>query len=81
MVTDWKRREGVPAAVFGYYADHIFYMREGKTVTCVDAEEDMGCLPYYRYPRTKDGPKIPELIMHVLGLLPSIVFVEEACDS
>lgn len=82
IVTDWKRRERVPAAVFGCYAEKIFYMRDGKIVTCVDAEEDVGCLPYYRYPRTKDGPKIPELVAHVLGLLPSIVFVEVApCDS
>lgn len=77
MVADWTRREYVPADVFGQYVDHVFYMREGEIVTGVAKEEDVGCLPYYRYPRTKDGPKIPELVMHVLGLLPSIVFVEK----
>ena len=77
VVADWERREGVPADVFGQYVDNVFYMREGDIVTSVAKEEDVGCLPYYRYPRTKDGPKIPELVMHVLGLLPSIVFVEK----
>lgn len=77
VVADWVRREGVPACVFGQYADKMFYMREGVIRLCVAEEDDMGCLPYYRYPRTKDGPKIPELVMHVLGLLPSIVFVEK----
>lgn len=77
IVADWRRREGVPADVFGQYADKVFYMRGGKIVTGVAAEEDVCCLPYYSYPRTKDGPKIPELVSHVLGFLPSIVFVEE----
>ena len=77
VVADWQRREGVPACVFGQYVDHVFYMREGEIVTGVEEEEDVGCLPYYRYPRTKDGPKIPEIVTHVLGLLPSIVFVEK----
>ncbi len=77
VVGDWERREGVPASVFGQYADHVFYMRDGEIVTAVANEDDIGCLPYYRYPRTKDGPKIPELVMYVLGVLPSIVFVEK----
>jgi hypothetical protein len=81
IVSDWERREGVPASVFGQYADHVFYMREGVIRLCVAEEDDMTCLPYYRYPRTKDGPKIPELVMHVLGLLPSIVFVEKMGEA
>lgn len=81
VVGDWQRREGVPACVFGQYVDNIFYMREGKIVTAVADEEDVGCLPYYRYPRTKDGPKIPELVMYVFGFLPSIVFVEKAAEE
>jgi hypothetical protein len=77
VVADWWRREGVPAEVFGRYVNNVFYMRDGEIVTCVEEEADVGCLPYYRYPRTKDGPKIPELVTHVLGFLPSIVFVEK----
>jgi hypothetical protein len=81
VVGDWQRREGVSAEVFGQYANKMFYMREGVIRLCVAEENDMCCIPYYRYPRTKDGPKIPELVSHVLGLLPSIVFVEEQCDE
>lgn len=77
VVGDWGRRECVPADVFARYADNVFYMREGQVVAAVVTEADKDCFPYYRYPRTKDGPKIPELVEHVLGQMPAIVFVEK----
>jgi hypothetical protein len=77
-VGDWNNREGVPADVFQRYAEKIFYMRQGEVVCGNLAADNVNCLPYYRYPRTKDGPKIPELVSHVMGLLPTILFVEVA---
>ena len=67
VVGDWSRRETVPADVFSQYADAVFYMRDGAVVSCHAGEDDADCFPYYRYPRTKDGPILPELVMHVLG--------------
>ena len=75
VVGDWRHSEGVPVDVFQRYAEKIFYMREGE-VRAAHGAEDVNCLPYYRYPRTKDGPKIPELIAHVMSILPTILFVE-----
>lgn len=81
VVGDWGHRECVPADVFARYAETIFYMRQGEIVAAAGSEDDKGCFPYYRYPRTKDGPKIPELVEHVLGQKPAIVFVEKLDEA
>jgi hypothetical protein len=81
IVGGWERREGVSVDVFQRYANSVFYMREGEVMRGDIAEDDINCLPYYRYPRTKDGPKIPELVSHVMGILPSIVFLKKEAEA
>ena len=83
VVGDWHNRESVPADVIARYVDKVFYEREGQVVAAVvteDSHHDRGCFPYYRYSRTKEGPKIPELVGHVLGHMPAIVFASRRQD-
>ena len=51
------------------YKDDVYFTKPMRAVNSVNA------FPYYRYPRTKDGPMIPELVEHVLGNIPYIIFV------
>jgi hypothetical protein len=76
-VDDWEHQQRILHDDFDKYKNHVYYMyaQERNYSNPILVKDDLCVVPYYRYPRTKDGPLIPELVTHVLGHLPSIHFV------
>lgn len=64
--------------LFDKYKDNVFYRGETDDVASsipLKNENDKNALPWFRYPRTKDGILIPQLIEKIFERIPTkIVF-------
>lgn len=82
IIADWTREQMVPREVFDKYKTYVSSVyKDNLNFTAPIRTDNIHAFPYYRYPRTKDGPLIPELVEHVIGNIPSILFVQHEDDT
>ena len=73
-IGDWSRFLRVDGDMFAQYSKNIVYTRNDRRFPPTRHKH---AIPYYRYPRTCDGPLLPQLVRNVIGSDEyTIVFVE-----
>jgi hypothetical protein len=64
FISDYSRFTSVDCMVFDEYSNDVMYK---KNNTLLPATSQDGAFPYYKYPRTDDGPLLPQLVDYVLS--------------
>ena len=81
---NYYRSVCVPDEYYNKYKNNVYYRGETDVIASsipLKNENDIHGLPWFRYPRTKDGILIPQLIEKIFGRIPSkIVFYNMKTD-
>lgn len=62
-ISDYKRFTSVDCIIFDEYADNVLYKKNNRLLPAISHD---CAFPYYKYPRTDDGPILPQLVDYVL---------------